>query len=181
MLWGILSLHSDVRMAKASLRKSGQQREMSALTVDDGAPSEARRKWNRINPREVVRQARPNKANGSAKPGLSRADSLNVPGHKSKDIEDGRGSPHSQTSDKSGSDSRRGSSRSIDSRMSAIDLSKIQGAPLAADEELEEKPKANVSDTAMRSAIPYMPMWLAVLCFILNIILPGVGKLPSNL
>ena len=53
-------------------------------------------------------------------------------------------------------------------------------SPTAEDDAAEEEtPKANVSDTAIRSAIPYMPLSLAVMCFILNVFVPGTGKNPS--
>ncbi len=86
--------------------------------IDPNSPSSLRAKanWKKIRPKDLI-------SNGSLKP---RGDSLNVPG--SKTDQDGRDSPRSQ-SDSLGS--RRGSSRSLESRFSAIDLSKIQAAQVS--------------------------------------------------
>ena len=40
-------------------------------------------------------------------------------------------------------------------------------------------PKLIVRNSAVRAAIPILPMPLATLCFVLNLLVPGFGKLPS--
>lgn len=86
---------------------------------DSAESSRAKSNWKKLSAKKVIR-------NGSAKPDLKRADSLNVPGGKG---DDGRDSPRSQKSDPNSLDeSRRGSNRSLESRFSAIDFSKLAEA-----------------------------------------------------
>ena len=43
---------------------------------------------------------------------------------------------------------------------------------------LQKQLEANTYDGSLRDSIPIMPTWLAIICFILNIIIPGIGKNP---
>ncbi len=108
-----------------------------ALPVSTPATSaiNARARWNRS--KELLGI----KSNGNVRPTptLNRTDSLVVPGQTKRpsiSFSDGRDSLHSRSDGSAGS--RRGSSRSLESRFSAIDISKLRAAQAAQEEEEEE-------------------------------------------
>ncbi|KAK2156477.1 hypothetical protein LSH36_212g01003 [Paralvinella palmiformis] len=141
-----------------------------------------RQKWKVLGSREAMQLLNPSinsrntsptfKANGSARPSLIRTDSLGVPGSK-----DRVNSVSGQGDEKSGS--RPSSSRSGRSLFSSLNLSGIRctNANPKKDEK-EEKTKAVINtDNDIKSAIPYLPQWLAVVCLIVNIFIPGLGTM----
>ena len=78
--------------------------------------------------------------------------------------------------------SRKDSARfSLASRVSHVDLAKLQTAgvvlPPGTEDDTDKKPVNYANDTYIRQAIPYLPRWFAVICLILNILLPGTGEL----
>ena len=113
---------------------------------------------------------------------LKRSGSLVVPGGKGKEADDkGDGKDTSSLqSDRSQSlgSTRRGSHLSIGSQLSGLDLSKLQAqAQQNTTEESGDKSKNTqlTNDSYLRAAIPYLPRWMAIICLIMNIFIPGSG------
>lgn len=120
----------------------------------------------------------PNKAaGGSTKSKWSKLagnGSLNIP----KD-----GDNTSEKSQSIGSD-RRGSKLSIGSQQSGLDLNKILAQQTQQKEEAEAENTRNAqvsNDSYLRSSIPYLPQWVAIICLIMNIIIPGSGECIANI
>ncbi|CAD5121323.1 DgyrCDS9850 [Dimorphilus gyrociliatus] len=110
------------------------------------------------------------------KPSIARKESLIIPGKIEDRPSNGRDSPNRRPS----ISSRRESNRSNDSRVSAIDFSKLETTGHKKDDEEKGKTITN-TDSYIRTAIPYLPQSLAILCLILNILLPGSGTILSGL
>ena len=170
--------------------KQGRRTDVSQTPAagDDPAPrsatSAARERWDMINPKEVIAMAacenwdKPNGNLAAPNPEVVRGTHLDLPSATAADA------------DNVSIMSRQTSLRSFDSK--SIDMSRVQAAIDAAaaaasnnnnNDAKNEKPKASLAashDTLIRSAIPYLPVWLAVICFICNIILPGMGELKSR-
>lgn len=105
------------------------------------------------------------------KPSIVRKESLIIPGIIDEKSSNGRDSPNRRPS----ISSRRESNRSNDSRVSAIDFSKLETNGLKKDDDDKGKTVTN-TDSYIRTAIPYLPQSLAIFCLILNILLPGSGR-----
>lgn len=109
--------------------------------------------------------------NDQRRPSLARKESLNIPGKvESGTDQAGRDSPNQRGS----IGSRRESNRSNESRVSAIDFSKLESNGQKKDDDDKGKTVTN-TDSFIRTAIPYLPPSLAFLCLILNILIPGTG------
>lgn len=74
---------------------------------------------------------------------------------------------------------------SMDSRLSHVDMAKVQsamlGAGLAGDvgenkEQQDQRNHTHGADAYIKSVIPALPMWMALICLLLNICLPGFGE-----
>ncbi|CAH1792093.1 unnamed protein product [Owenia fusiformis] len=83
---------------------------------------------------------------------------------------------------------RSASRLSVSSKLSlasrtSIDLNKLQNAKVVHPDDVEEnkrKQVAQTNDSYIRNAIPYLPLWFAIICLVLNILLPGTGTILSG-
>ena len=154
-------------------------------------------KWSRLSTKELLLPNGQTKAvNGvpsSKKIETSASDSLSVPltkdgceGSNGSETAEGSNARKDSSSPSSRSDPlsvRRESVVSFASRMSnsGIDFSKIHAANLAPDtaevDETESKSVVTTDDSYIRSAIPILPVGLASLCLVMNMLMPGTGKI----
>jgi hypothetical protein len=143
--------------------------------------SSPREKWKVLGSREAIQLLNPSHTPRSGSPGirlngrpdLNRTDSLLAPGSKDRLNKSG-----SDGGDEKGG-SRPSSARSGHSALSSLNLSGVPNASANQTKEPKEEEKSKnavlSTDTDYKSAIPYLPQWLAVLCLIINTIIPGIG------
>lgn len=73
---------------------------------------------------------------------------------------------------------------SMESRMSNVDMAKMQSAMLGAglagdvgENKEQDQHHTHGADGYIKSVIPSLPMWMALICLMLNICMPGIGKI----
>lgn len=158
--------------------------ESNNSNVEDTIPARSA-SWRRLSSLDIKHSAGTD-SQTKAQSSLTRTDSLNVPGscppqrdHHVHIQEDGRESRRGSLCP-----ARRNSTRSADTAGddSSADMTKLQAPDVAEQSEHDKHEKAPVTtdDSYLKSAIPSLPLVLAVLCLLLNICIPGTGTVETS-
>ncbi|KAI0229729.1 hypothetical protein LSAT2_019835 [Lamellibrachia satsuma] len=136
--------------------------------------SSGKQNWNKLVTSSKELLIQPGHAEGEGTG--AGAGTLEVPSHP----DDRRRS--SVASQMSWASQHRDSTRSGDSRISQVDLANLQNATAQDGDDKKDKSQTTGStDSYTRSAIPYMPLPVAIVCFLLNMFIPGAGTMLSGL
>ncbi|XP_013379075.1 uncharacterized protein LOC106150685 [Lingula anatina] len=180
--------HNKFRTANVTPTDHGRSPQKLSQNNKKTGSEAAKKNWGKVELKEVAQLNPHHNKNGKNAPGLrkdsasrsrsprERSNSLMVPGDRDGQL--GENDIQNET-DHLSLGSRR---ESLDSKHSATLLDRLQRATVVHPPGSEEKPKSVLTnnDTYIKSAIPCLPLGLALLFCFLNIILPGIGTMLSG-